>query len=126
MARRNRILAKKMIDAGATAIFGSHPHVIQPIEIYKGKPIFYSLGNFVFDQYFSEETQTGLTLSLEMSEDSMRFTLQPVEVTGAQVSPADPLRTSETLESLARRSQYYVPEGIAQDIEDGEFTISLK
>lgn len=42
------IAAKKLIDAGADAIMGHHPHVLQGVEIYKGKPIFYSLGNFVF------------------------------------------------------------------------------
>lgn len=40
--------AKKMIDMGADVIAGHHPHVLQGIEIYKGKPIFYSLGNFIF------------------------------------------------------------------------------
>lgn len=40
--------AYKMIDAGYTAIVGHHPHIPQGIEIYKGKPIIYSLGNFVF------------------------------------------------------------------------------
>jgi poly-gamma-glutamate synthesis protein (capsule biosynthesis protein) len=41
---------RKMIDSGADAVFGSHPHVIQEAEQYKGKLIFYSLGNFIFDQ----------------------------------------------------------------------------
>lgn len=41
-------LAKKLIDAGADVIMGHHPHVLQGVEIYKGKPIFYSLGNFMF------------------------------------------------------------------------------
>ncbi|MDR7855599.1 CapA family protein [Tissierella sp.] len=41
-------LAKKLVDAGADIIMGHHPHVLQGIEIYNGKPIFYSLGNFVF------------------------------------------------------------------------------
>jgi hypothetical protein len=39
-----------MIDNGADAVFGSHPHVVQEAEQYKGKLIFYSLGNFIFDQ----------------------------------------------------------------------------
>lgn len=43
-----RALAKRYIDAGADLVIGSHPHVLQGIEYYKGKPIFYSLGNFVF------------------------------------------------------------------------------
>ena len=46
-------LAHMFVDAGADVIIGSHPHVVQPIEIYKEKVIFYSLGNLVFDQYFS-------------------------------------------------------------------------
>jgi hypothetical protein len=40
--------AHRMIDAGADVIFGSHPHRIQPMETYRGRPIFYSLGNFVW------------------------------------------------------------------------------
>ncbi len=47
-----RALAKRYIDAGADLVIGSHPHVLQGIEYYKGKPIFYSLGNFVFEAPF--------------------------------------------------------------------------
>lgn len=46
-----RELARRLIEAGADAIVGMHPHVIQPIEIYKGRPILYSLGNFIFDYF---------------------------------------------------------------------------
>jgi len=42
------ILAHKLIDIGVDLIIGHHPHVIQPVEIYKNKYIFYSLGNFIF------------------------------------------------------------------------------
>ncbi|HXG23747.1 MAG TPA: CapA family protein, partial [Chthonomonadales bacterium] len=42
-------IARAAIDAGADMVIGHHPHVVQDTEIYKGKPIFYSLGNFVFD-----------------------------------------------------------------------------
>ena len=41
-------LGRQYIDAGADLVIGSHPHVLQGIEYYKGKPIVYSLGNFVF------------------------------------------------------------------------------
>ncbi len=47
-------MAHKMIDAGARLIIGHHPHVVQEEEIYNGIPIYYSLGNFVFDQIFPE------------------------------------------------------------------------
>lgn len=43
-----RELAKKYIDAGADIVIGAHPHVLQGIEYYNGKPILYSLGNFIF------------------------------------------------------------------------------
>jgi poly-gamma-glutamate capsule biosynthesis protein CapA/YwtB (metallophosphatase superfamily) len=50
-------MSHKLIDVGADAVLGHHPHVIQPIEIYNGKPIFYSFGNFAFWQPFSFWTQ---------------------------------------------------------------------
>ena len=43
--------AHAYIDAGADAVIGAHPHILQGIEYYKGKPILYSLGNFWFDDY---------------------------------------------------------------------------
>ena len=46
-----RELARRFIEAGASAVIGGHPHVTQTVEIYKGRPIVYSLGNFVFDYY---------------------------------------------------------------------------
>jgi len=52
--------ARKAIDLGVELIVGSHPHIIQEFEFYKGKPIFYSLGNAVFDQDWSMYTQKGL------------------------------------------------------------------
>jgi poly-gamma-glutamate capsule biosynthesis protein CapA/YwtB (metallophosphatase superfamily) len=44
-------MAHAMIDAGADAVLGHHSHCPQPVEIYKGKPVFYSLGNFVFGRW---------------------------------------------------------------------------
>ena len=43
--------AHALIDAGADAVIGAHPHILQGIEYYEGKPIIYSLGNFWFDDY---------------------------------------------------------------------------
>lgn len=42
--------AHDLVDAGAAAVVGAHPHVVQPVEFYRGRPIIYSLGNFLFDQ----------------------------------------------------------------------------
>ncbi len=71
--------AHQMIDAGADLIVGHHPHVVQNLESYKGKLIFYSLGNFVFDQYFSGETQQGLAVGLEIYPQKLVFRLFPVQ-----------------------------------------------
>lgn len=54
-----KALAHAFIDAGADLVVGSHPHVAQATEIYKGKPIYYSLGNFIFDQYWQESVRRG-------------------------------------------------------------------
>jgi poly-gamma-glutamate synthesis protein (capsule biosynthesis protein) len=66
-------LAHKIIDAGADLIVGTHSHVVQEIENYNGKLIFYSLGNFIFDQYFSEETQKGLIVELKVYPPTKDF-----------------------------------------------------
>ncbi len=74
--QHQREFAHALIDAGADIIIGHHPHVVQEVEIYKDKPIFYSLGNFIFDQYFSKETQEGLGIKLTLTNDravSARF-----------------------------------------------------
>lgn len=60
------ITAHALSDSGADIIIGHHPHVVQGLEMYNNKPIFYSLGNFIFDQYFSADTQTGLSLGLSI------------------------------------------------------------
>jgi len=57
-------LGRLAIDAGADIVIGNHPHWVQSVEIYKGKPIWYSLGNFTFDQSWSEPTLEGVTLEL--------------------------------------------------------------
>lgn len=50
------------VDAGADLVIGAHPHWVQTNEIYKGVPVYYSLGNFVFDQEWSTETKMGLVV----------------------------------------------------------------
>jgi len=52
-------IAHALVDAGADLVIGSHPHVVQDVETYKGKTILYSLGNLLFDQWWSQETMRG-------------------------------------------------------------------
>lgn len=64
-------MAHSFVDNGADLIVGHHPHVIQGSETYKGAPIYYSLGNFVFDQYWSGRTQEGLVLGVRIDDEGL-------------------------------------------------------
>jgi len=63
-SERQRRLAQLMIDHGADAVVGSHPHVTQGTETYRGKPVIYSLGNFVFDGFDLPAAKLGWLLQL--------------------------------------------------------------
>ena len=68
---RQKQFARAMIDAGASAVIGGHPHVTQGAEIYKGKPIVYSLGNFVFDGFEEPEANVGWVLRLTVDREGV-------------------------------------------------------
>jgi poly-gamma-glutamate synthesis protein (capsule biosynthesis protein) len=68
---RQRQLARAMIDAGADAVVGGHPHVTQGAEYYRGRLIVYSLGNFVFDGFESPEARRGWLLRLTLDRDGL-------------------------------------------------------
>ncbi len=86
-APEQEILAHFLIDNGADAIIGHHPHVIQDIGFYKGAPIFYSLGNFVFDQYFSDEVEIGLGVELALIDQTVQYRLVPFTSEDTASSP---------------------------------------
>lgn len=69
---RQRRFARRMIDAGASAVVGSHPHVTQGAEIYRGRPIVYSLGNFVFDGFEEGPGRRGWLLHLSLDHKGVR------------------------------------------------------
>ena len=68
---RQTDFARAAIDYGADLVIGHHPHVVQTMEQYQGKYIFYSLGNFVFDQSWSQETKEGLAIELKLSRQGV-------------------------------------------------------
>jgi poly-gamma-glutamate synthesis protein (capsule biosynthesis protein) len=71
------------IDAGADLVVGHHPHVVQDWERYRGGWIFYSLGNFVFDQSWSPQTQRGALLSVTVEDGRIAdASLIPVDISG--------------------------------------------
>ena len=55
-----REIGHMLVDAGVDVVIGNHPHWVQGVELYKGKVISYALGNFIFDQSWSLETQQGM------------------------------------------------------------------
>jgi len=61
---RQRRLARLMIDAGADAVIGGHPHVTQDIELYRGKPVIYSVGNFVMKETDNDAQREGWVLRM--------------------------------------------------------------
>jgi AmmeMemoRadiSam system protein B len=73
-------LAHQFVDAGADLVIGSHPHVIQNKEDYKGKRIYYSLGNMVFDQYFQPEVQKGLLVGVTIDVPTKAFAFTELEI----------------------------------------------
>ncbi len=103
-SRQQQSIGRALIDSGADIIIGHHPHVVQGMEIYQGKPIFYSLGNFIFDQYFSADTQQGLAVSLNIGDDKTSVFLFPLQSKSAAVSLMGEGEKTKFLEKYAEWS----------------------
>lgn len=78
-ASDQEVIARKLIDAGADMIVGHHPHVVQSITYYKGKPVFYSLGNLVFDQH-RHGTREGIMAGLDVADGKPRIKVIPYRI----------------------------------------------
>ncbi len=100
-------LAAELARAGCETIIGHHPHVTQDIQIIDGVPVFYSLGNFLFDQYFSADVEEGYMLSLEILDDGrVEFEILPITSRYQRSRPQlmDQADKERFLKDLARRS----------------------
>ncbi len=75
-------MAHQYIDAGADAVIGSHPHVVQGVSYYKGKIIAYSLGNFIFGNTIKQGMMLELTLG---TDDEVKAELVPFYSPGFQL-----------------------------------------
>lgn len=114
---------RKFIDAGADIILGGHPHVIQPIEIYNGKPIFYSLGNFVFDQISTFEVRQGLGVKISLRKNLMEFDIYPTEMNNFQVGLANKETAAKILASISKSS--LVAEETKKQIAQGKLILNF-
>ena len=121
-SRKNiQTLAHKIVDAGADILIGGHPHVAQEMEIYNNKPIFYSLGNFIFDQYFSKETQEGLAVGIDWQNEKIAINLFPLQSKSAQVELMTDERREKFLEWLAGESA--IDDNYREQVKDGILNI---
>lgn len=78
---RQRTLAQRMIDAGADAVIGGHPHVTQDITIYKGKPVIFSVGNFVMKETDNDYQRKAWVVKLYLDKLGVtRFDTLPVRI----------------------------------------------
>lgn len=75
--------ARRMIDAGADAIFGHHAHRLQPMDTYDGRPIFYGLGNFVWPNFSVEGSTTAVAEVTVTPHGQVRGRLLPAFITSA-------------------------------------------
>lgn len=100
-SQQEKILARELIEAGATAVLGSHPHVPQPLEVYTAESgrqgvIIYSLGNFVSGQFHRLHTRASILATLEFSGyPDQRVSLRSVRLTHLEMS-----RSGERIEVL--------------------------
>lgn len=103
-SERQEELARNLINFGADIIIGSHPHVLQPVEKYKDGIIFYSMGNFVFDQGWSR-TKDSIVLNYFLDEDgNCSFEIVPVRIKdGYPTVTTNPYFKKRTYNTLTKK-----------------------
>ncbi|MEB3886455.1 CapA family protein [Lyngbya sp. CCY1209] len=100
-------LARYTIDQGADVVVGHHPHVLQGAEIYKGRPIVYSLGNFIFGGNSRNDYDTAiLKVSLKQNR-KMKVEFLPVEVRDYQAQVVRGNKGEEILRNVERLSRIF-------------------
>ncbi|MDP3964491.1 MAG: CapA family protein [bacterium] len=109
---RQQQLARDWIDHGANLVIGHHPHVTQEIEVYDGSLIVYSLGNFIFDQYFFPEAEIGLALLASFSDTGVVYTLLPFQSRNSQPSLMNSPDRDQWLDALTHKSPTVSPSAI--------------
>lgn len=92
--------AHSLIDDGADIILGHHPHQFQGIEMYKGKPIFYSLGNFLFDQNDPENMESFIVDMKYRGTELVECTALPVRILDKSYVE---IQTGENAENILKR-----------------------
>lgn len=100
-------LAHLFVDNGADLVIGAHPHVVQPVEVYNNTAIFYSLGNFIFDQGWRAEVRRGAMVSVAFGDKETTFNIIPVN-TYLEATLADTEVSAAVLADLGLTSPTFV------------------
>ncbi len=80
-------VAHASIEAGADVVLGHHPHVLEGVEIYRNKPILYSMGNFIFDQRSGERMESGIFDLHYTQGKGWRIEMTPVGIPRSRLGP---------------------------------------
>ncbi len=92
---RQRQLARLLVEAGADAVIGGHPHVTQDVELYQGKPIIYSVGNFVMKETDNERQRQAWVLRMTFdAQGASGFSTYPVRLDADGIPHPDPALSS--------------------------------
>jgi poly-gamma-glutamate synthesis protein (capsule biosynthesis protein) len=112
-------LARQFIDAGADLVIGSHPHVMQGFEQYKGKWIAYSLGNFIFNVTATPHTKdTGVLDAVCTKDGACNLTFHPMVSNQSRPEPVEPEKAKQLTDYLTSISKAF---GVKVD-QDGIIT----
>lgn len=126
VADYQQVVGRAAIDAGADLVFGHHPHVLQPVEVYRGRPIFYSLGNFAFDwEKMRGRNLDGLLVRCEVRGGACdQVSFVPVRRDDQNLiaihTPADPFGAA----IVARMGELSRPYGTTLQVEDGAVVVA--
>jgi len=102
--------ARDLIDSGADAIIGHHPHVVQNIEFYKDKPIIYSLGNLVFDQHYPN-TEKGIIAGLNFNKNKIQdIRIHPLIIERCKPSQMDLIESKDFINKIISNSSDIIVE----------------
>lgn len=66
---KQKEMGRKLIDFGSDLVYGHHPHVLQEVEVYQGKPIYYSFGNFLFLDYKGVKDPDSILVNVSLRKD---------------------------------------------------------
>lgn len=114
-----RAFAHSLIDNGVDTVIGGHPHVVQGVELYNNKPIFYSLGNFIFDQWWRNDLEDGVMIRLSEDKNNYVYEIIPIRQAKAVPSIATSTVRDNILSNMSKQSDVSLKEAILR----GSFSI---